>query len=99
MYELKRMAIKYDLTPKTSRNPAMTKIFVDSVRKHGRNHEVELMAKFMLTKDWSLPFKFWQLGLKLFTAGRMPLTATNIRGREELEKISAYLEAQEANAQ
>ena len=71
----------------------MTKYFVDSVHKHGRNHEVELMAKFMLTKDWSLPFKFWQLGLKLVTAGRMPLTAKNIRGKDELEKISAYLEA------
>ncbi len=50
-------------------------------------------------KDWSLPFKFWQLGLKLFTAGRMPLTAKNIRGKDELDKISAYLEAQEAKAQ
>ena len=43
----------------------MTKYFLDSVHKHGRNHEVEMMAKFMLMKDWSLPFKFWQLGLKL----------------------------------
>ena len=99
MYELKRLAIKYDLAPKQSKNPAMTKIFIDSVHKHGRNHEVELMAKFMLMKDWSLPFKFWQLGLKLFTAGRMPLTAKNIRGKDELDKISAYLEAQEANGQ
>ena len=99
MYELKRMAIKYDLAPKQSKNPAMTKIFVDSVHKHGRNHEVELMAKYMLTKDWSLPFKFWQLGLKLFAAGRMPLGATNIRGRDELERISAYLESREGSAQ
>ena len=47
MYELKRMAIKYDLAPKDGKNPAMTKYFVDNVHKHGRNHEVELMAKFM----------------------------------------------------
>jgi heterodisulfide reductase subunit C len=99
MYELKRLAIKYDLAPKQSKNPAMTKYFIDSVHKHGRNHEVEMMARFMLLKDWSLPFKFWQLGLKLFAAGRMPLTARNIRGKDELEKISAYLEAQEAKAQ
>ena len=96
MYELKRMAIKYDLAPKDGKSPAMTKYFVDSVHKHGRNHEVELMAKFMLTKDWGLPFKFMGTGLKLFTAGRLPLFAKNIRGREELDKISAYLEAQEA---
>jgi heterodisulfide reductase subunit C len=100
MYELKRMAIKYDLAPKhSSKNPAMTKIFIDSVRKHGRNHELELMAKYMMTKDWSMPFKFWQLGLKLLANGRMPLAAKNIKGKDELAKISAYLEAEEAKAQ
>ncbi len=82
MYELKRMAIKYDLAPKDGKTPAMTKYFVDSVHKHGRNHEVELMAKFMLTKDWGLAFKFIGTGLKLFTAGRLPLFAKNIRGRD-----------------
>jgi heterodisulfide reductase subunit C len=98
MYELKRMAIKYDLAPKQSKNPAMTKIFVDSVHKHGRNHEVELMAKFMLTKDWGLPFKFMGTGMKLFTAGRLPLFAKDIKGRDELDKISAYLDEQEAKS-
>jgi hypothetical protein len=57
------------------------------------------MAKYMLTKDWGLPFKFMGTGLKLFTAGRLPLFAKNIRGREELDKISAYLEALEAKTQ
>ncbi len=98
MYELKRMAIKYDLAPKDSKNPAMTKYFVDSVRKHGRNHEVELMARFMLTKDWGLPLKFAGTGLKLFTGGRLPVFAQDIRGRDELAKISAYLEDEEARA-
>jgi len=99
MYELKRLAIKYESWPSESKNPAMTKYFIESVHKHGRNHEVELMAKFMLAKDQSLPFKFWQLGLKLVSTGRMPLRAKNIRGRDELDKISAYLEAQEADVQ
>jgi heterodisulfide reductase subunit C len=99
MYELKRMAIKYDLVPKDSKNPAMTRFFVDSVHKHGRNHEVELMTKYMIAKDWGMPFRFWQVGLKLFTSGRLPLAAKNIRGRDELDKISAYLEAQEAKTQ
>jgi hypothetical protein len=46
-----------------------------------------------------LPFKFWQVGLKLYASGRLPLFAKDIRGREELDTISAYLEAQEAKAQ
>jgi heterodisulfide reductase subunit C len=99
MYELKRMAIKYDLVPRQSKNPAMTRYFINSVHRHGRNHEVELMARFMATRDWGMPLKFAGVGLKLLTAGRLPLAAANIRGRDELDKISAYLEAQEAGVQ
>ena len=99
MYELKRLAMKYDLLPRESKNPAMTKYFIDSVHKHGRNHEVELMAKFMMTKNPGLAFKFAGLGMKLFTGGRLPLFAKNIRGRDELGKMAAYLEAEEAKVQ
>ena len=99
MYELKRLAIKYDLVPKAGKAPAMTKIFVNNVHKHGRNHETEFMARYMLTKDWGMPFKFMGTGMKLFTAGRLPLFAKNIKGKDELDKISAYLDAQEAKSQ
>ena len=47
MYELKRLAIKYDLWPNEAKNPTMTKIFVDNVHKYGLNHEAGLMMKFM----------------------------------------------------
>jgi mono/diheme cytochrome c family protein len=39
------------------------------------------------------------VGAKLFLDGRMPLFAKNIRGHDEIAKISAYLEAQEAKVQ
>lgn len=96
MYELKRLAIKHDLAPKESKNPAMTKYFIDAVHKYGRNHETELMLKFMATKNQTLPFKFAGLGMKLLSSGRLPLAPRTIRGRDELEKIAAHLEAQEA---
>lgn len=96
MYELKRLAIKHDLAPKDAKNPALTKYFIEAVHKHGRNHEAEMMTKFMVRKDQALPLKFAGLGMKLFRSGRLPLTAKNIRGRKELEKINAYLEAREA---
>jgi heterodisulfide reductase subunit C2 len=99
MYELKRLGMKYDLLPKSSKNPAMTRYFVDSVHKHGRNHEVELIGKFVTTKNPGLALKFAGVGMKLFTAGRLPLFAKNIRGRDELDKISAYLRAEEAKVQ
>ena len=94
MYELKRLAIKYDSWPHESKNPAMTKIFVDNVHRYGRNYEVGLMAKFMLHKP-SLPFKFMGLGWKLVSTGRMPLFAKSIQGHEELAKISKFLESKE----
>ena len=99
MYELKRLGMKYDLLPKSSTNPAMTKYFIDSVRKHGRNHEVELIGKFVMTKNPGLALKFTGVGAKLFFGGRLPLFAKNIRGRDELGKIAAYLEAEEAKVQ
>jgi hypothetical protein len=77
----------------------MTRYFVDSVQRHGRNHEVELIGRFTMMKNPKLAFGFAGTGVKLFLAGRLPLFAKNIRGREELDKISAYLEAQEAKAQ
>ncbi len=99
MYELKRLAVKYDLLPRDTKAPVMTKYFVDTVHRHGRNHEAEFMLRYILAKDWTLPFKFMTTGLKLFTAGRFPLLAKDIRGKDELAKISAYLDAQEARAQ
>lgn len=95
MYELKRLAIKYDLLPQGAKNAAMTKYFMQSVEKHGRNHELELMAKFMLTKDPTLGPKFALMGLKLFAAGRMPLFAKDIQGAAEIRKLTAYVDSKE----
>jgi heterodisulfide reductase subunit C len=99
MYELKRLGMKYDILPAGSKNPAMTRYFIDSVHRHGRNHEVELIGKFVMTKNPGLALKFTNVGAKLFFGGRLPLFAKNIRGRDELTRISAYLEAEEAKVQ
>ncbi len=78
----------------------MTKYFIDSVHKHGRNHEVELIGKFMHDQEPGPgPSSSPGVGAKLFFGGRLPLFAKNIRGRDELDKISAYLEAEEAKIQ
>lgn len=95
MYELKRLAIKYDLAPKDQKNPALTKYFVESVRKHGRNHELELMAKYMAVSDRSLAVRFSGVGIKLLQKGRLPLEFKDIRGKDEIARMIAYLEAGE----
>ncbi len=93
MYELKRLAIKYKSYPSDSKNPAMTKIFVDNVHKYGRNHETELIAKFTLAHKPSLSVKFAGMGLKLFAAGRLPILPKTIKGKEELSTIISTLES------
>ena len=97
MYELKRLAIKYDLLPRGNKNPAMTKYFIDSVQRHGRNHEVELIGKFTMLKNPGLAFSFAGTGLKLFAAGRLPLFAKNIKGRDELTKIRDFVDSKEVS--
>jgi len=95
MYELKRLAIKYDCWPRESKNPAMSKIFIDNVEKYGRNYELGLMAKFVLTKRPDLAWKFKDLGLKLFTSGRLPVKPVSVKGQEEIRKITEVLAAKE----
>jgi heterodisulfide reductase subunit C len=95
MYELKRLAIKYDLLPPSTKNPAMTKYFIDSVQRNGRNHEVELIGRFVMFKDPMMAFKFATTGLKLFAAGRLPLFPNRIKGRDELAKIAEFVESEE----
>ena len=95
MYELKRLAIKYDLLPSSTKNPAMTKYFIDNVQRNGRNHEVELIGRYVMTKDPLMAFKFATTGLKLFATGRLPLTPHRVKGRDELTKLAEYVEGKE----
>ena len=96
MYELKRLAIKYDLVPDDARNPTLTKYFVEGVRKHGRSSEAELMMKYTMNSDRAMALRNRELGLKLLQAGRMPLKPVDIRGKDEIATMAAYLEEQEA---
>lgn len=95
MYELKRLAIKYESWPEESKNPAMSKIFIHNVEKYGRNYELGLMAKFTLTQKPSLGWKFKNLGMKLFTTGRLPVRPNAIKGRDEIAKITEVLASKE----
>jgi heterodisulfide reductase subunit C len=95
MYELKRLAIKYDSVPAHAKTPPMSKIFIDNVHKYGRSYEVGLIAKFTMTKKPSLAWKFSGLGMKLLSSGRMPLKPHSIKGKDELDKIVAVLATKE----
>jgi len=88
MYELKRLAIEFGMTPKGAKAPVVAKLFVDIVRKNGRIAEVPLVSRFMLKTNPLGAFKMIPRASKLFMRGRMPISSHKIEGIAELEKCA-----------
>ena len=92
MYELKRLGVKHGLYPKGTTNAVMAQAFVESVDRHGRNHEPELIRKYYLRTN---PLRFLtqvSFGLRLLARGRMRLKPHNIKGMNGLRKMMAAIE-------
>jgi heterodisulfide reductase subunit C len=92
MYELKRLAIEFDLAQKDAKAPVVSKIFVDNVNKDGRVSEVELVSKFMLKTDPLGIIKMIPRATRLLRRGRMPLVRHRIKGVKEVESLMAAAE-------
>jgi heterodisulfide reductase subunit C len=92
MYELKRLAIEFDLAQENAKAPIVSKIFVDNVNKNGRVSEVELVSKFMLKADPLGMVKMIPRATKLLRRGRMPLVPHRIKGAKEVESLMAAAE-------
>src|SRR5512136_2437180 len=73
MYMLKRMAIREN-RQRSKKARALSKYFVEVVNRNGRNHETELMIKFMLATNPLGGFSAAPVGLSLITRGRLPLS-------------------------
>jgi len=91
MYELKRLAIEFGLTPKDAKAPVVAKLFADIVNKNGRIAEVPLVTRFMLKTNPFGAFEMIPRAAKLFVRGRMPITSSKIKGTTELEKCSGAM--------
>ena len=86
MYTLKRMAIREN-RQRSKKARALSKCFVELVNESGRNHETELMIRFVLETNPLGGFSAAPIGLSLITRGRLPLLGHRIRGIEGLRKI------------
>ena len=91
MYELKRLAIEFGLTPKGAKAPVVAELFADIVNKKGRIAEVPLVSRFMLKTNPLGAFKMIPRATKLFMRGRMPMTSHKIKGLAELEKCTGAM--------
>jgi len=73
MSALKQIASSEDLKP-YKKSIRFYKSFMNSVRRHGRVHEMEFMSLYFLSmKDPFLPLKFTPLGIKLMGKGKVSI--------------------------
>jgi len=96
MYELKRLGVEYGLCPNGATNAVMAQVFVESVDRHGRNHEPELIRKYLLRTNPLGFLRQVRLGLRLLRRGRMPVWPHKIKGVDVLRKMMAKIEENSA---
>lgn len=96
MYELKRLGAQHGIVPREAANAVMAQAFCESVDRHGRTFEPELIRTYYLRTN---PFRFLsqiQLGWRLLRRGRMRLWPEKIKNVAGLRKMMAAIEENEA---
>ena len=92
MHALERVATSHGLTLGRTA-AAMHRVFIDSIKKYGRVHELGMMLKFYLSTILTgktnplATIKMLPLALKLLTHGRMSIKPTKIKGSKQLKTI------------
>lgn len=91
MYALKRLAVKEGHT-RGKKAVVLSKNFVKMVDKYGRNHETELMTRYILGADLFGAFHFIPQGWALFSNGRLPLKPHGMKNIGQLRAIMKKVE-------
>ncbi len=91
MYALKQRAIQEKFYPKRFPIPTLAREFFRSIRKRGRNSEVQLVALLYLKTNPLQILKYVKMGIKLFLRGRINIKPQSIPGKsgakKEIKKI------------
>ena len=94
MSKLKQIAAREDSKPH-KKSVRFYKSFMDSVRRHGRVHEMEFMTLYFLSlKNPFIPLKFTPLGLKLMGKRKVSIEIPS-REPNSLEAIFRKVEEME----
>lgn len=95
IYGLKRMAM--DGRVRTSGLPVATlsRAFVKIVRRLGRNHELELILRYLLRKNPLGLLAMAPFGWRMWRAGRLQWRGGRVKGLDGLRRIIARAEAME----
>lgn len=90
MYQLKSLAMKHGVKPKTVTTPALQEAFVAEVEANGRNGEVGLMRRFFMGTNPLDGLKNLGLAYAMKKRGRLSLRASSVspEGQRQLKAIA-----------
>ena len=82
---LRQSALRAGVAPAEREVPLFHAAFLDSIRSHGRVHELGMMARYkMKTGKFFDDFK---LGWKMFTKGKLKLFPSGVRKKREITEL------------
>ncbi|MBW2702335.1 MAG: 4Fe-4S dicluster domain-containing protein [Deltaproteobacteria bacterium] len=87
MYAIKRRAIREDVKPDDTDAHRFAKLFVESVSKNGRSHEMGLLMNYMMFHHPVAMMKQSVFGMRMIGKGRMPLFAHKIEDLDNFRKM------------
>jgi len=79
---MRQSALQAGVTPAEREVPLFHAAFLDSIRRHGRVHELSMMARYKI-KSGKLLDDF-KLGWKMFTKGKLKLLPSGIKRKKEV---------------
>lgn len=87
MYGLKRLALREKKVSKGRKPSILSRNFVNMVNKYGRNHETELMTRYILQAEPFSALRFVPQGWYLFSNGRLPILPHKMNNLKQLKSI------------
>ncbi len=85
MDHLRQDALREGVTPSEKEIPIFHSAFLESVRAHGRVHELGMMARYkMKTGKW---FDDLKLGWKMFQRGKLKLFPSRVHQKKEIADL------------
>jgi heterodisulfide reductase subunit C len=85
MDTLRELALKENIPSKEHNITMFHQLFLDSVKRWGRVHEIELIGLYKL-KSKTI-FQDMQLGQKMFFKGKLSILPEMIKGKKEIKQI------------
>jgi heterodisulfide reductase subunit C2 len=85
MDQLRQTALRQGVPPAEKDVPLFHRAFLDSIRFHGRVHELSMMARYKIATHRYLDDM--KLGLRMFTKGKLKLLPSRIADKNQIQRM------------